>query len=107
MYAYVHLASNNAKLEDHQRTLSSYNVTNGSTLMMIILDRFVLYVTGLDLTLHEVEIPSCDPEVRSNLYVIFLNQVCTGLWPAHDWFLEIAFVCDVCVCVSTPEAISN
>ena len=34
--------------------------------MMIILERFVLYVTGLDLTQYEVEIPSSDPEVRGN-----------------------------------------
>jgi len=28
---------------------------------------------------------------------MFLNQSHAGLWPAHDWFLEIAFVCDVSV----------
>ena len=54
---------NNIKMDDHQRTLSSYNVTNASTLMLIITERFVLYVVGLDLTQHEVEVPSCNPEV--------------------------------------------
>jgi len=42
---------------------------------------------------------------------MFLNQVHAGLWPVHDWFLEITFVRDVsmfvCVCVSAPEAINN
>jgi len=52
---------------------------------------------------------------------VFLNQACAGLWPARNWFLEIAFVRDVsmlarararacvcvCVCVSAPEAINN
>jgi len=32
-------------------------------------------------------------------------------WPVRAWFLEITFVCDVCmrtcVCVSAPEAINN
>jgi len=39
----------------------------------------------------------------------FLNQSHTSLWPAYDWFLEIAFVRNVsmCVCVSTPEVINN
>jgi len=48
----------------------------------------------------------------------FLNQACTGQRPAHNWFLEIAFVQDVCilvcVCVSVsvsvcphPEVINN
>ena len=60
---FVILGSINVKMDDHQRTLSSYNVTNGSTLMLIIMERFVLYVIGLDLTQHEVEVPSCDPEV--------------------------------------------
>ena len=26
---------------------------------------------------------------------MFLNQVCTGLWLACAWFLEIAFVRDI------------
>ena len=41
-----------------------------------------------------------------NVHMInFLNQVCASLWPARDWFLEIAFVCDVSmhVCVSAPK----
>jgi len=35
----------------------------------------------------------------------FLNQACAGLWPVHHWVFEIAFVCDVsmCVCVSLPQ----
>ena len=38
----------------------------------------------------------------------FLNQVHAGLWPAHAWFLEIAFVWEVdmprpvCLCVCSP-----
>ena len=48
--------------------------------------------------------------------ILFLKQACTGLWPAHAWFLIIVsvqtsvcvFVCVfVCVCVSAPEAINN
>ena len=41
----------------------------------------------------------------------FLNQVCTGLQLVQAWFLEIAFVRKVgvcmCVCVSAPEGINN
>jgi len=46
----------------------------------------------------------------------FLNQVCAGQRPVCNWFLEIAFVCDVsmhvcmCVCVCVPpppKAINN
>ena len=38
----------------------------------------------------------------------FLNQACTGQRPAHTWFLEIALIRDVsmCVCVSTSKAIN-
>jgi len=61
---YLLLGSNNAKLEDLQKTLASYKVTNGSELMLIILKKFPLYVIGIDGTMHEVEIPSSDPEVR-------------------------------------------
>jgi len=48
-----------------------------------------------------------------SLFPYFLNQVCASLWPVRNWFLEIAFVCDVsmlacvCVCVSASEAINN
>jgi len=42
---------------------------------------------------------------------MLLNQARAGLRLARDWFLEIAFVRDVsmcmCVCVSAPEAINN
>jgi len=56
---------------------------------------------------------------------MILNQAHAGQRPAHKWFLEIAFVHDVCmcacvcvcvcvcvrvrvrVCVSAPEAINN
>jgi len=37
----------------------------------------------------------------------FLNQSRAGLRPARDWFLEIAFVRDVCMRMSAPEAINN
>ena len=41
----------------------------------------------------------------------FLNQVRAGQRPACAWFLEIAFVREVgvcvCVCVSAPEGINN
>ena len=37
--------------------------------MMIILERFVLYVTGLDLAQYEIEIPSSDPEVSKHTNV--------------------------------------
>ena len=39
------------------------------------------------------------------MYNNILSQVCAGLWPTHNCFLEIAFVCDVsmlvrlCICV--------
>ena len=41
----------------------------------------------------------------------FLNQVCTGLQPAHTWFLKIALVCmsayvSVCMCVR-PKGINS
>ena len=55
----------NAKLEDLQRTLASYSVTDGSTLMLIILEQFSLYIIGLNGAMHEVEIPSSDPEVSN------------------------------------------
>jgi len=32
----------------------------------------------------------------------FLNQVCAGLCPACDWFLEITFVHNVCMRVCLP-----
>ena len=40
--------------------------------------------------------------------VTFLNQALAGLGPARAWFLEIAFVREVgvCVCVSAPKAIN-
>ena len=52
---------------------------------------------------------NCDRENSDKLLKIhqYLNQVRTGLWPACNWFLEIAFVHDVCMCVSAPEAINN
>ena len=39
----------------------------------------------------------------------FLNQAHAGLQPVRAWFLEIAFVREVgmCVCVSVPEGINN
>ena len=45
----------------------------------------------------------------------FLNQVCAVQRPVHAWFLEIAFVRDVgmcvyvhaCLCVSTSEGVNN
>ncbi|XP_065894435.1 alpha-protein kinase vwkA-like isoform X1 [Dysidea avara] len=56
-------SSNNLKLEDPNRKLSSYNgLINGSTVIMVILPSFVLYVTGLDGTMHEIEVPSSDPQ---------------------------------------------
>ena len=58
---------NNAKLEDLKKTLAHYGVTDGSALMLIILERFVLYVIALDGSMHEVEVPSSDPEVRLHL----------------------------------------
>ena len=66
----THLGGGNTKLEDLQRTLASYSVTNGSTLMLIILERFLLYVIGLDGAIHEVEVPSSDPEVKLNVLLI-------------------------------------
>jgi len=48
-----------------------------------------------------------------SLFPYFLNQARAGRRPVRDWFLEIAFVRDVCmrvcvcVCVSAPEAINN
>ena len=42
-------------------------------------------------------------------FSVFLNQARAGLRPARAWFLEIAFVREVgvCVCVSAPEGINN
>ena len=50
--------------------------------------------------------------ISSHIYISlvlpdhFLNQACTGLQPARAWFLEIAFVRKVGVCVSIPEGIN-
>ena len=67
-YNYTHycaiVGGNNAKLEDLQKTLAHYGVTDGSTLMLIVLERFVLYIIALDGSMHEIEVPSSDPEVR-------------------------------------------
>ena len=35
--------------------------------MLIILERFSLYIIGLDGAMHEVEVPSSDPEVKLHL----------------------------------------
>ena len=61
------LLGSNAKLEDLQKTLGSYGVINGSTLMMIILEQFSLYIIGLNGAMYEVEVPSSDPEVINYL----------------------------------------
>jgi len=47
--------------------------------------------------------------IKISWVMMLLNQARASLWPACDWFLEIAFVHDVSVrvCVSTPEAINN
>jgi len=37
------------------------------------------------------------------LLQLVLNQSRAGIWPARDWFLEIAFVSDVCVRVPAPR----
>ena len=47
--------------------------------------------------------------MKANIHSIFLNQVCTDLWPVCTWFLKIVsvwtsvcvFVC-VCLCVCPP-----
>ena len=66
------LGSNNLKLEDPNRKLSSYNgLINGSTVIMVILPSFVLYVTGLDGTMHEIEVPSSDPQVNCSNRIYF------------------------------------
>ena len=45
------------------------------------------------------------------LHLVFLNQVCTDLWPACPWFLEITLVrTSVCVFVYVcvrPQAMKN
>ena len=64
---HVIAGGNNAKLEDLKKTLAHYGVTDGSALMLIILERFVLYVIALDGSMHEIEVPSSDPEVRLHL----------------------------------------
>jgi len=37
--------------------------------------------------------------LNDHSYTRILNQVHAGLWPVHNWFLEIAFIHDMCVCV--------
>ena len=61
---HTYCVGSNIHLEDHQSTLASYGVTDGSTLALIIRERNYLYVIGLDGAMHEVEVPSTDPEVR-------------------------------------------
>jgi len=59
------IGSIDLKLEDPNSKLSSYDgLTDGSTLVLIVLNRFILYVTGLDNKVYEVEIPSSTPKVR-------------------------------------------
>ena len=54
------------KLEDDDATLSSCNgLVDGSTLVLVVLHRFVLYVTGLDGETHEIEIPFSIPKVSA------------------------------------------
>ena len=38
---------------------------------MVILPRFVLYVTGLDGAIHEMDVPSSDPQVKCTLSLFF------------------------------------
>ena len=52
------------KLEDPNSKLSSYcGLTDGSTLVLVILNRFILYVVGIDQVMHEMEVPSSVPKV--------------------------------------------
>ena len=39
--------------------------------MLIILERFSLYIIGLDGAMFEVEVPSSDPEVRLYLHIMW------------------------------------
>ena len=42
----------------------------------------------------------------TGLLGLLFHQMCAGLWPACDWSLEIAFVCNVNMCVCAhPESI--
>ena len=64
MYLYL-LGSNSFKLEDPNRKLSSYSgLSNGSTVMIVMLQPFFLYVTGIDGAIQEIEVPSSDPQVN-------------------------------------------
>ena len=38
-------------------------------------------------------------DVLAPLDMLFLNHVHASLWPAHVWFLKIAFVWIVCMCM--------
>jgi len=72
------LGSNSLKLEDPNRKLSSYSgLTNGSTVMIVMLQPFILYVTGLDGAMQEIEVPSSDPQVNMNFTSTGdINKVC-------------------------------
>ena len=73
---YCFIGSNNLKLEDPNRKLSSYNgLTNGSIVMIVILPSFILYVTGLDGVIHEMEVPSSDPQVNIKIYLHGLHSI--------------------------------
>ena len=40
------------------------------------------------------------------IQIMFLKQACASQRPVHTWFLEIAFVRDIGMCVSVPKAIN-
>ena len=43
--------------------LCNYGIENGSTVSLMILVPFILYIQGRDGKLHTITIPSNDPEV--------------------------------------------
>ena len=84
-----------------------YDCRDKSLVIILIMHN---YKYGMEIVRIHVKIINfpIDLLFRWNIIIknSLLNQARTGLWPARDWFLEIAFVRDVsmlaCMCVCLP-----
>ena len=58
-------AEGNKRLEDGSRLSSYSGVSNGCTLLLVVLIPFDIYVKGIDGQMHTITIPSSEPDVSS------------------------------------------